>query len=87
MYEVYYCDGVQATKYITFDKLEDAINWVHDYIYHSNLQMADNCTSEELASSKVAHFEIFNGSPITYDSDGSVINLEPVSTSKNFYVD
>ena len=49
--------------------------------------MADNCTSEELASSKVAHFEIFNGSPITYDSDGSVINLEPVSTSKNFYVD
>lgn len=89
MLNIYFADGVGPCRLeYSCETEEEAENWIASHIKgHKVIGPENMCTNAELASSSVGRYEVYDGSPITYDEDGNDTLEDTYFESDYFYTD
>lgn len=86
-YMVYYADGVEANEIISFETLDEAIDYVDKN--KGKEIVCENESESNFATSKIARLYVQDRDSLVFDEDGELLEFEneELYTSPYFYAD
>ena len=87
MMQIYYIDNIAPSSCVhTCNTIKEAKKWVQTQIKGLTQLGPDNpCSEEELQSSLVGKYEVYNGAPVSINEKDELEFASPVYESVYFY--